>query len=67
MCLSNGEEFYPAELAAIAAAEQTIHLEAFIFRRGEVAEKIHRRPERASQERRTREGDRRRDRELSNA
>jgi cardiolipin synthase A/B len=35
--LTNGENFYDAELQAIAAAQSTINLEAYIFHRGDVA------------------------------
>lgn len=35
--LTNGERFYEAELAAIAAARATINLEAYIFQNGDVA------------------------------
>jgi cardiolipin synthase len=35
--LNNGSTFYAAELAAIAGASHTIHLEAYIFERGRVA------------------------------
>lgn len=38
--LTNGSCFYPAELAAIDAAERSINLEAYIFHRGEVADKF---------------------------
>jgi cardiolipin synthase len=34
--LANGENYYPAELAAIGAAKNTISLEAYIFEDGEV-------------------------------
>ena len=33
---TNGENFYPAELEAIRAARQSVNLEAYIFKRGEV-------------------------------
>lgn len=35
--LTNGENFYEAELSAIANAQSTVNLEAYIFHRGEVA------------------------------
>ena len=38
--LSNGEAFYPAQLAAIAAARETINLEAYIFHKGEIASRF---------------------------
>ena len=38
--LNGGSNFYAAELAAISAASQTIHLEAYIFERGRVAGKF---------------------------
>lgn len=38
--LKNGETFYPAELAAIAAARETINLEAYIFEKGKVAQQF---------------------------
>jgi cardiolipin synthase len=34
--LSNGENFYEAELTAIRAAEHSVNLEAYIFKKGEV-------------------------------
>jgi cardiolipin synthase len=34
---ANGENYYPAALAAIRAARESIHLEAYIFQRGRVA------------------------------
>jgi len=37
--LTNGDEFYEAELKAIAAAQRHIHLEAYIFQRGEIAKR----------------------------
>jgi cardiolipin synthase len=37
--LTNGNEFYEAELQAIAAARQSVNLEAYIFQRGEIAER----------------------------
>ena len=36
--LTNGEEFYPEELRAIAAAQQSINLEAYILQRGDIAQ-----------------------------
>lgn len=38
--LTNGEVFYEAELAAIAKAEQSIHLEAYIFAGDGIAERF---------------------------
>jgi len=38
--LANGENFYEAELAAIASAKKSIDWEAYIFSKGEVAKKI---------------------------
>lgn len=38
--LSNGEVFYERELEAMAAAGRTIHLEAYIFHKGEVTRRI---------------------------
>jgi cardiolipin synthase len=38
--LTNGEQFYEAELAAIAAAKQTINLEAYIFAKGELTQRF---------------------------
>lgn len=35
--LTNGEVFYPAQIAAIRAARRSVHLTAYIFRRGKVA------------------------------
>ena len=35
--LTNGEQYYPAELAAIRGARRSINQEAYIFQRGEVA------------------------------
>ena len=37
--LTNGENYYEAELEAIRAAKQTINLEAYIFQAGEVAKR----------------------------
>ncbi len=34
--LSNGENFYKAELEAISAAKESVHLEAYIFQKGRV-------------------------------
>ena len=34
---TNGESYYPAALAAIRAARESVHLEAYIFQKGEVA------------------------------
>jgi cardiolipin synthase len=36
--LTNGENFYPAEIAAIRAAQKTITLEAYIFSKGRVTQ-----------------------------
>lgn len=38
--LTNGEEFYEAELQAIQAATQSVNLEAYIFQRGKVAHRF---------------------------
>lgn len=38
--LTNGAVYYEAELAAIRAAQKSINLEAYIFQKGEVAEKF---------------------------
>ena len=38
--LTNGDAFYGAELAAIAAARQSVHIEAYVFRPGTVAERL---------------------------
>ena len=38
--LPNGTNFYEAELAAIAAAQKSIDWEAYIFSKGEIAQKI---------------------------
>lgn len=38
--LTNGEEFYEAELQAIQAATRSVNLEAYIFQRGEVAHRF---------------------------
>jgi cardiolipin synthase A/B len=38
--LTNGNNFYEAELAAIRTAEYTINLEAYIFHRGEIAKRF---------------------------
>lgn len=38
--LTNGEEFYEAELQAIEAATQSVNLEAYIFQRGRVAQRF---------------------------
>ena len=35
--LTNGDEFYPAELAAIRGASRSVNLEAYIFQKGEIA------------------------------
>lgn len=38
--LTNGDQFYEAELAAITAAQHTINLEAFIFYKGEIGDRF---------------------------
>ena len=38
--LTNGEQFYEAELAAIRAAKRSINLEAYIFARGELTKRF---------------------------
>lgn len=38
--LTNGDSFYEAELAAIATAQHTINLEAFIFYKGEIGDRF---------------------------
>jgi cardiolipin synthase A/B len=38
--LTNGEVYYEAELEAVARAEQSINLEAYIFQKGEVADRF---------------------------
>jgi cardiolipin synthase A/B len=38
--LTNGNCFYEAQLAAIHSAEHTIHLEAYIFHRGEIGKRF---------------------------
>ncbi len=38
--LTNGDVYYEAELAAIRAAEKSVTLEAYIFQKGEVAQKF---------------------------
>src|SRR4051812_39115193 len=38
--LANGENYYEAELEAIRAAKHSIHIEAYIFQKGEVAGKF---------------------------
>jgi cardiolipin synthase A/B len=37
---TNGENFYPAQLEAIRAAEHSVHLEAYILQRGKVAQQF---------------------------
>jgi cardiolipin synthase A/B len=37
---TNGVEFYPAMLDAIRAARETIHLECYIFKKGEIAQQF---------------------------
>jgi cardiolipin synthase len=36
--LANGDNFYPEELRAIAAAQRSVNLEAYILQRGEIAQ-----------------------------
>src|SRR5579883_1586840 len=38
--LPNGENYYAAELDAIRAAQDSVHIEAYIFQRGKVAEQF---------------------------
>lgn len=38
--LTNGEEFYEAELAAIAKAQRSVNLEAYIFQKGQVTRRF---------------------------
>ena len=38
--LPNGENFYKVELAAIAAAQHSVNLEAYIFEKGEVSQRL---------------------------
>ncbi len=38
--LTNGEQFYPAELAAIRSAKQFVHIECYIFQKGRVTDEI---------------------------
>ncbi|HEY2012986.1 MAG TPA: phospholipase D-like domain-containing protein [Bryobacteraceae bacterium] len=38
--LTNGDRFYPAELAAIKAATRFIHIECYIFQKGRVTDEI---------------------------
>ena len=38
--LTNGERFYPAMLEAIRGARETVNLEAYIFKQGEVADRM---------------------------
>src|SRR5215471_8995810 len=40
--LTNGDQFYPAMLKAIAAAEKTITMEMYIFWAGDIADSSHR-------------------------
>jgi cardiolipin synthase A/B len=37
---TNGENYYPAELAAIKAAKKSVNLEAYIFQRGKVSDEF---------------------------
>jgi cardiolipin synthase len=38
--LANGDRFYPAMLAAIRQARETVNLEAYIFKQGEIADRV---------------------------
>jgi cardiolipin synthase len=38
--LTNGDAFYPAMLAAIGAAEETINMECYIFKKGEIGDRF---------------------------
>jgi cardiolipin synthase len=38
--LTNGDTFYPAMLAAIRGATETVNMECYIFKRGEIGEKF---------------------------
>ena len=38
--LTNGEQFYAAELAAIESAQRFVHVECYIFQRGRVSDQI---------------------------
>src|SRR3954471_17756334 len=38
--LPNGENFYTAELATIAQAKHSVNIEAYIFQKGEVAQRF---------------------------
>ncbi len=38
--IENGDNFYPAELAAIAQAQRSVDIEAYIFHKGEIAEEM---------------------------
>jgi cardiolipin synthase len=38
--IANGENFYPAELAAIAQAKHSVNVEAYIFHKGEVTKRF---------------------------
>lgn len=38
--LTNGDQFYPAELAAIQSAQRFIHIECYIFQKGRVTDEI---------------------------
>ena len=40
LVLTNGEAFYAAELAAMRGARTTVHLEAYVFHRSAIAERI---------------------------
>ena len=37
--ITNGENFYPAEIEAIQSAQKTVNLEAFIYYKGEIAKR----------------------------
>ena len=38
--LTNGDTFYPAMLAAIGAAQETINMECYIFKKGEIGDRF---------------------------
>lgn len=38
--LTNGEQFYPAELAAIRSAKRFVHIECYIFQNGRVSDEV---------------------------
>ena len=62
--LTNGTTFYPAMLDAIRGATETINLECYIFKKGEIARPLHRRAVRAGARRRAGDDRARRDRQL---